>query len=116
MGCTMASMRQRRLGRTGLMVSEVGLGAMDTPNSPEAIQTIETALDLGINFIDTAREYAGSEFLLGQVIRARGGATFHIASKTFSHTMNGSQRDIDRSASTLGVEQIDLYQLQDRKS
>lgn len=95
------------------MVSAVGLGAMDTPHSPQAAETVETALDLGVNFIDTARDYAGSEFLLGQIVRARGAAGLHIASKTFSHTINGSQRDVDRSLSTLGVDRIDLYQLHD---
>lgn len=109
----MSSMPQRRLGRTGLHIGVVGLGAMDTPHSPDAVETVETALDLGINFIDTAREYAGSEFLLGQVIRARHPTGLHLASKTFSRTMNGSQHDVDRSLSTLGVEQIDLYQLHD---
>lgn len=95
------------------MVTAVGLGAMDTPHSPEAAETVGTALDLGVNFIDTAREYAGSEFLLGQIVRARGAAGLHIASKTFSHTINGGQRDVDRSLSTLGVDRIDLYQLHD---
>lgn len=107
------SLPRRRLGRTGWLVGEVGLGAMDTPHSPQAVETVETALDLGIDFVDTARDYAGSEFLLGQVVRARGIAAFHIASKTFSHTIDGSQRDVDRSLSTLGVDQIDVYQLHD---
>ena len=109
----MSMLPQRRLGRTGLLVGAVGLGAMDTPHSPEAAETVTTALDLGIDFVDTAREYAGSEFLLGQVIRARGTVGLHIASKTFSQTVDGSQRDVDRSLSTLGVERIELYQLHD---
>lgn len=109
----MSTLPYRRLGRTGLSVTEVGLGAMDTPHSPQAAETVESALDLGINFIDTAREYAGSEFLLGQVVRARRVATLHIASKTFSQTIDGSQRDVDRSLSTLGVDQISVYQLHD---
>lgn len=109
----MAELRQRRLGRTGLMVTELGLGAMDTPGSPEGAETLDAALDLGINFVDTAREYTGSEFLIGQAARARGGKHFHLSTKTFSHTMDGSQRDVDRSLSVLGVERIDLYQLHD---
>ena len=87
----MAELRRRRLGRTGLSVAELGLGAMDTPHSDEAAETLTTALDLGINVVDTAREYEGSEFLIGQVVRAHGGADFHIASKTFSHGLDGSQ-------------------------
>ncbi len=110
---TMSNLKQRRLGRTGLMVAELGLGAMDTPTSPERVETLETALDLGVNFVDTARDYAGSELLIGQIIRSRGGKDFHIASKTFSRSMHGSQWDIDRSRAVLGVESIDLYQLHD---
>ncbi len=107
------SLSRRRLGRTGLMVTELGLGAMDTPHSPDADATIRTTIEAGIDFVDTAREYAGSEFLLGQFVRQVGRAPFHIATKTFSHTANGSQRDVDRSLSVLGLERIDLYQLHD---
>ena len=104
---------QRRLGRTDLMVSELGLGAMDTPTSPEGAATVARAVELGVTFIDTAREYAGSEFLLGQHIRAHGAAGLHIGTKSFSRTANGVQRDVDRSLSVLGVDRIDLYQLHD---
>ncbi len=106
---------RRRLGRTGLIVTELGLGAMDTPHSEESHATIEAALDAGITFIDTARDYEGSEFLLGEVVRARGGLPegVHLESKTFSHTAAGAQRDIDRGLSFLGVDQISVYQLHD---
>ena len=106
---------RRRLGRTGLEVTALGLGAMDTPHSEESHATIEAALDAGINFIDTARDYEGSEFLLGEVVRARGGlpAGVYLESKTFSHTAAGAQRDIDRGLSFLGVDQIAVYQLHD---
>ena len=111
-------LRRRRLGRTNLMVTEVGLGAMDTPTSPEGAATLAAAEDAGINFVDTAREYSGSEFLIGQHIRERqsgasGDTSFLLSSKTFSRNINGSQRDIDRSVATLGVELIPLYQLHD---
>ena len=109
----MAQIRRRSLGRTGLLVGEVGLGAMDTPTAADGVETLTTALDLGIDFVDTAREYAGSEFLIGQVVRARGGADFHIATKTFSHGVDNSQRDVDRSLSLLGVPRVSLYQLHD---
>lgn len=107
------SLPTRVLGRTGLAVSAVGLGAMDTPTSTEGAATLRRALDLGINFVDTAREYAGSEFLIGQVVRERGAAGLHVCSKTFSHSVHGSQRDVDRSLSVLGLEQVDLYMLHD---
>ncbi len=106
------TLHKRRLGRTGLMVSELGLGAMDTPQSPEGAATLRAAVEAGIDFIDTARGYEGSEILIGQGIRD-GLSGFHIASKTFSHNVNGSQYDIDRSLKVLGVERITLYQLHD---
>jgi predicted aldo/keto reductase-like oxidoreductase len=99
------------------MVTEVGLGAMDTPTSSEGAATLAAAENGGINFVDTARDYAGSEFLIGQHVRELASADratkFLLASKTFSHNINGSQRDIDRSVATLGVHQIPLYQLHD---
>jgi predicted aldo/keto reductase-like oxidoreductase len=109
----MASIPTRRLGRTGLPVTILGLGAMDTPGSPQAMETVEAAADEGILFVDTAREYAGSEHLLGAFTRERGGAPFHIATKTFTRTANGSQREVDRSLGVLGVPAITLYQLHD---
>ena len=112
----MSVLHKRRLGKTNILVTELGLGAMDTPQAQEGEETLHVALDLGINFIDTAREYQGSEFLLGQVIRARGGKDFCIATKTFSRTRDGSQHDVDRSLKMLGADRIDLYQLHDVSS
>ena len=109
-------LKKRRLGRTGLMVTELGLGAMDTPQSAEGADTLQTALDLGINFIDTAREYEGSEYLIGQVIRDRGAKDFFVGTKTFQQTRDGCQHDVDRSLRMLGVDAIDLYQLHDVSS
>jgi aryl-alcohol dehydrogenase-like predicted oxidoreductase len=109
----MSTLKQRRLGRTELMVTELGLGAMDTPTSPEGPATVARAVELGITFIDTAREYAGSEFLLGQYIREHGVGGLQIGTKSFSRTANGVQREVDRSLSVLGVESVALYQLHD---
>ena len=52
------------------------MGAMDTPQAKEGGETLQLALNSGINFIDTAREYQDSEHLIGEVIRARGGQGF----------------------------------------
>lgn len=109
-------LKKRRLGRTSLMVTELGLGAMDTPQSAEGADTLHAALDLGVNFIDTAREYQGSEYLIGQVIRDRGSKDFFVGTKTFQQTSDGCQHDVDRSLRMLGVDAIDLYQLHDVSS
>lgn len=81
-------MRYRELGRTGVKISEIGIGAWGIsgvyfvegkPNSygaaddAEAIRMIPWALDQGINFIDTAPAYGNghSEELVGQAVRGR---------------------------------------------
>ena len=76
----MDALKRRPLGATGVDVAELGLGAMDTPTSPEGAATLRTALDLGIEFIDTARDYAGSELLIGGVMRERGRTGAFLAS------------------------------------
>ena len=109
-------LKKRRLGRTNLMVTELGFGAMDTPQVEEGYTTLELALDLGVNFVDTAREYEGSEYLIGRMLRERGKKDFYVATKTFSRTGDGSQYDVDRSLRVLGTDLIDLYQLHDISS
>ena len=104
---------RRRLGRTNIEVAELGLGAMDTPTSPEGKATLLTALDLGIEFVDTARDYDGSEFLVADVLRERPDERFVISSKTFKRTVDGAQWDVDRSLKVLGVDFVDIYHLHD---
>jgi aryl-alcohol dehydrogenase-like predicted oxidoreductase len=71
---------ERRLGRTGLSVSEVGYGAWGIGGSmwlgaedDESVRALNRAIDLGLNFIDTAAVYGNghSERLVGQVVRER---------------------------------------------
>ncbi len=103
----------RPFGTTGIHLPVLGLGAMDTPHSPVAADTVRTALDLGIRLIDTARDYEGSEHLLGHVLRERGPGDAIIASKTFRRTASSAQYEIDRSRQVLGLDTIPVYQLHD---
>ena len=76
-------MQQRKLGTQGLTVSCLGLGCMGMTwaygtdrDEAEAIATIHEAIDLGVNFLDTAEVYGPftNEELVGKAIR-RAGAT-----------------------------------------
>ena len=63
-------MRTRALGRTGLQVSEIGLGGLFISSvggvpQQESVRAIRRALELGINYLDTAPSYANSEEVLG---------------------------------------------------
>src|SRR5215813_11832653 len=73
-------MKHRKLGRTGIEVSEIGYGAWGIGgiqwtggNDQEGKQALNLAIDQGLNFIDTALAYGGghSEQLVGEVIRSR---------------------------------------------
>ncbi|GLW11223.1 hypothetical protein Misp01_63510 [Microtetraspora sp. NBRC 13810] len=71
-------MRRRILGGTGISVSEVALGtmmfgAMGNPDHDESIRMIHTALDAGVNFLDTADVYSGgeSEEIVGKALKGR---------------------------------------------
>ena len=65
-----------RLGRTGLKVSRIGFGGMSIQDvynvtKKQAIAAVNKTLDLGVNFIDTARVYPGSEEKIGAVMKNR---------------------------------------------
>ena len=74
----MANLSKRRLGKTDLQVTELGLGAMDTPQTENGFETISKAIELGINFIDTARIYQNSEYLIGQVLKQKTDKNIYI--------------------------------------
>jgi aryl-alcohol dehydrogenase-like predicted oxidoreductase len=116
-------MEYRELGRTGWKVSSISLGtwAMGSlwgaVDKRESMATLNRALDLGVNFFDTADAY-GSEPLLGQLRRQRN-EPFYIASKMGmqvnpnprGYTRNNLTAFVENSLRNLGVETIDLMQL-----
>jgi aryl-alcohol dehydrogenase-like predicted oxidoreductase len=119
---------RRRLGRQGLEVSAIGLGCMGMSDfygpSDEAtnLAVLNTALDIGINFLDTADMYGvgANERLLGKVLRSRRHEVV-LATKFGSVRgpdgaflgINGTPEYVraacDASLARLGVDHIDLY-------
>ena len=116
-------MEYRELGHTGWMVSTIGLGtwAMGSQwgavDDRQSLATLNRALDLGVNFFDTADVY-GSEPLLGQLRRQRS-EPFYIATKMGvtlnpdpqAYTRENLTACVDKSLRDLGVEATDLMQL-----
>ncbi|MCX4967787.1 aldo/keto reductase [Streptomyces sp. NBC_00654] len=81
-------MRYRELGSSGLSVSEIGYGAWGIGESgwvgaseDESVRALHRAIDLGVNFIDTARGYGESERIVGRVVRERTGDQVRVATK-----------------------------------
>jgi aryl-alcohol dehydrogenase-like predicted oxidoreductase len=80
--------RYRELGRSGTSVSEIGYGAWGIGASgwvgateDESVRALHRAVDLGVNFIDTARGYGESERIVGRVVRERAGDEVLVATK-----------------------------------
>jgi len=123
------AMKYRTLGRTGLRVSAIGLGTMvhaghfGPMKDSESLGAIETALDLGVNFIDTSDAYGAgySETLLGNALKGKRDKVI-IATKG-GNVMVGPNRGkrifepeyisrvMDESLQRLQTDYIDLYQL-----
>lgn len=118
---------KRPLGKTGHMVGIFSLGgqaSIEVPGREEiALDIINRAIDLGINYIDTAAAYGRqtptvpradamgtSERNLGQVLKYRRKEVF-LASKTHDRTYDGSMRLLEKSLKQLNTDQLDLWQI-----
>lgn len=121
----------RPLGKTGHMVGIYSLGGQATVETPGkedlAVQIINRAIDLGINYIDTAAGYGRatptltkaeargtSERNIGQVMKTRRNEVF-LASKTDDRTYDGSMRLIEKSLKNLQTDHLDLWQVHNVK-
>lgn len=118
-------MRFRRLGRTGMQVSEVGFGGAPAglrnylgewePESDEAAaaieDTIHRALELGINYFDTAPSYVQgrSEELFGRGLRGRRDEVI-VATKLQGRDADAVRRSAEESLVRLGTDRIDVLQ------
>jgi aryl-alcohol dehydrogenase-like predicted oxidoreductase len=120
-------MHYRSLGRTGLKVSPLCLGAMmfgawGNPDHDDSVGIIHAALDAGINFIDTADVYSGgeSEEIVGKAIAGRRDEVV-LATKFFAQMGTGPNqsgsskywimKECEASLRRLGTDHIDLYQM-----
>jgi aryl-alcohol dehydrogenase-like predicted oxidoreductase len=120
-------MQYRPLGRTGVRVSPLCLGAMmfgpwGNDDRADSIRIIRRALDAGINFVDTADVYSAgvSEEIVGEALRGRRDDVV-LATKFFMpmgedpNSRGGSRRwivrEVENSLRRLGTDHIDLYQV-----
>ncbi len=126
-------MKKRLLGRSGLEVSAIGFGCMSigiddvytssAQSETDAVALVHRALDLGINFLDTANIYGDSEVKVGKALRNRRDGValatkFGIVPGSLASPERGvdgspenAYRCCDLSLQRLGVDAIDLYYL-----
>jgi len=106
----------RVLGNTGYKVGLFSLGGQATLETPgkesESIKIINRAIDLGVNYIDTAAAYGRgvSETYIGKVMKDRRTEVF-LATKTHDRSYDGSMNLLEKSLKQLQTDRIDLWQL-----
>jgi aryl-alcohol dehydrogenase-like predicted oxidoreductase len=108
---------RRILGKTGVEVTAIILGGvsgmMQKPTSEfHPAELANTALDLGINYFDTAASYGAgqSELNYGVVMAKRRNEVF-LATKTGNRTYDGAMHEVEESLKRLQTDHLDLYQV-----
>ncbi|QHI73708.1 aldo/keto reductase [Aminipila terrae] len=108
-------MKYVNYGKTGLKVSRFGLGCMRFPdNEAEAIEMVRYALDHGVNYIDTAYVYQGSENITGKSLKDGYRNKTYLATKSpiwNITTYNDFEKYLDEQLKRLQTDYIDVYLL-----
>jgi aryl-alcohol dehydrogenase-like predicted oxidoreductase len=118
---THKAMPTRNLGKTGFHVGILSLGGQATiekkGTEKESVAIINKAIDLGINYIDTAAAYGRgiSETHIGKVMKDRRHEVF-LASKTHDRSYDGSMKLLEKSLKQLQTDHLDLWQLHNLKT
>jgi predicted aldo/keto reductase-like oxidoreductase len=99
----------RTLGKTGLKVSGVGYGIGFVP----VTEVVARAIDMGINYYDTARDYGDSEKIFSGVIKGKRDKII-IATKSPSRKKADILKDLDTSLQALGTDHVDIWHLHAR--
>lgn len=100
-----------RLGKTGLIVSKNGFGALPVQrvSMEEAVKILRKAYDNGINYFDTAHVYSDSEEKLGQALHDVR-QNIVISTKAMTTTVEGFWEQLNESLRRLQTDYIDIYQ------
>jgi hypothetical protein len=107
-------MRKNKLGKTDMVVTHLSFGGIKLhKNMPDKAENIvNKALDLGINYVDTARCYGDSEVLIGAVMKNRRSECY-LSSKSIRRSKEESAEDVNISLKNLNTDMIDLYYCHD---
>jgi aryl-alcohol dehydrogenase-like predicted oxidoreductase len=123
-------MNQRILGRTGLAVSEIGLGGVGVGGAyggdvteKDCVETVELALTAGINLIDTSPLYGDSERRLGIALAGVPRQSYFLTTKTGTHrdrwqdyTRDGTLWTVENSLKLLKTDHFDVLLVHDPDS
>jgi aryl-alcohol dehydrogenase-like predicted oxidoreductase len=106
----------RKLGRTGIDVTILGLGGEGVlrtfGHEKEAYALINRAVDLGIKYLESARAYSGSESYYGQALSERRKEIF-LTSKSHSRSKKGALTHLHETLKNMKTDHLDLWQIHD---
>lgn len=105
-------MEYTTFGKTGLKISRLGFGGIPIQrvDAKTTRKLIESMVERGINYIDTARGYTVSESYLGEALEGYRDK-FILATKSMSRTKEAMAKDIEISLANLRTDYIDIYQV-----
>jgi len=113
------SIPSRILGRTGVKVTSIGLGGegiLRTFNHDrDAYALINRAIDLGINYFESARAYAGSESYYGRSLKERRKDIF-LTSKSHARDKGGALAHLHETLENMHTDHLDLWQVHDMRT
>ena len=106
------TLKKRRLGKTGLRVTEIGFGGIPIQrvSEGEAISVVKRCYELGINYFDTARAYTTSEERIGKALDGVR-ENVYLATKSHAKTAKELRENLETSLKNLRTDYFDLYQL-----
>ncbi|NLA75940.1 MAG: aldo/keto reductase, partial [Deltaproteobacteria bacterium] len=104
------TMYRMKIGNTGIEVSRLALGTIPLQRiaEKEAIDVVSYAIQKGIDFIDTARNYTVSESRIGKAVEESGKKVV-LSSKSAMRTSDGIRKEIEKSMKELKVSHIEFY-------
>jgi len=110
---------KRRLGKTNVDVTILGLGGEGILRSygheREAYELINRAIDLGINYFDSAKAYAGCESYHGRALKERRKKIF-LAGKSHARDWKGAHAHLRDTLKTMNTDYLDLWQMHDMRT
>ncbi len=111
---TGSELPRRKLGKTGVEVTVLGLGTAPMGEGPprleDCVRVYSEAIDLGISYVDTARIYGKAEDALGEVLRPRRDKVF-LATKCMVDDAAKAQESFEESLRRMRVDHVDLLHL-----
>jgi len=110
---------KRKLGNTGDHVTVVGLGGEGVlrtfGHDNEAYALVNKAIDLGVNYFESARAYAGSESYYGKALKKRRKQIF-LTSKSHARDKKGALDHLQQTLTNMKTDYLDLWQVHDMRT